>query len=45
VLLLTPYSWFRSGIPGMGKLEGMEDGWEKKKGGERKRGEKEGGKG
>jgi len=30
-------SWFRSGIPGKGKLEGMEDGWEKKKGGERKR--------
>jgi len=29
---LTALSQFRSGIPGKGKLEGMEDGWEKGKG-------------
>jgi len=34
---VTALSQFRSGIPGKGKLEGMEDGWEKGKGGERKR--------
>jgi len=42
---LTALPQFRSGIPGKGKLEGMEDGWEKGKGGERKSGEKEGEKG
>jgi len=43
-VLPRPPSWFRSGIPGKRKLKGTEDGWEKKKGGERKRGKKEGGK-
>jgi len=44
-VLPRPPSWFRSGIPGKEKFEGMGDGWEKGKGGERKRDEKEGGKG